>query len=165
MLNKIAGARHRKRILIVALNHPLAEQPMLLRATARYIADYASSEDEVNSLLRYRRYDIVLVSFYDSTDAGKADTMCREIEMLSPRSVVGWLTTDIPLTPCGYSPTLVWEPRGLDYLLKRNKALAALGQNCRPFCVLSEKGECAWGIVGVHGRRGVLTSIIRKNPP
>jgi hypothetical protein len=71
-------------------------------------------------------------------------------------SVVGWLVSDVTLKPQGYCPTLVQEGHGPVDFIKRIKALTALGQKCRAVCVMSEEGECEWGLVDVDTQRGLL---------
>jgi hypothetical protein len=150
--------RSQKRILLVDQNRPMAERRMQLLSTMGYKVDYAYSDIEADSLVRHRRYDLVLIAFHSRTDAGKAASMCRKLELTTPRSVVGWLASHLTLGPAASCPTVVWEDQGLKYFVKRIKALVASGQKCRAVCLSSEEGECAWGVAGLYSGRGRLSA-------
>jgi response regulator RpfG family c-di-GMP phosphodiesterase len=159
MRSKGTGNRHRsrKRILLVDYNRPVAERRVQLLRTLGYKVDYAYSDLEVDSLVGHHRYDLVLLAFHSCSDAGKATSMCRKLELTTPRSVVGWLASPLTLIPARLCPTVVREDQGLKDFVKRIKALVASRQKCRAVCVLPEEGECAWGVAGVGGRRGRLS--------
>ncbi len=157
MRSKDVGNRHRsrKRILLVEQIRPVAERRMQLLRNVGYQVDFARSYHEVDSLVRHQRYDLVLIAFPKRSDAGKAALMCRKLELTTPGSVVGWLTSHLTLIPPGLCPTTVREDQGLKYFVNRIKALVASGQKCRVSCMLSE--ECGWGEAGVGSRRDGLS--------
>jgi len=164
MRSQGAGNRHRsqERILLVDQNRPVAERRMQLLRTMGYKVDYAYSDVEADSLVCHHRYHLVLIAFHSRTDAGKAASLCRKLELTTPRSVVGWVTSHLTLIPARSCPTVVWEDQGLKYFVKRIKALVASGQKCHAACVLSEEGECAWGVAALDSGRGRLSATALK---
>jgi len=58
-----------------------AERRMQLLRNVGYEVDFARSYHEVDSLVRHQRYDLVLIAFPKRSDAGKAASMCRKLEL------------------------------------------------------------------------------------
>ena len=54
---------------------------MQLLRNVGYEVDFARSYHEVDSLVRHQRYDLVLIAFPKRSDAGKAASMCRKLEL------------------------------------------------------------------------------------
>jgi response regulator RpfG family c-di-GMP phosphodiesterase len=159
MRSKGSGKSHRSRklILLVDQNRPVAERRVQLLRTIGYEVDHAGSEIEADSLVRHRRYDLVLLAFHSRTDVGKATSMCIKLELTTPHSVVGWLVSHLTLIPARSCPTVVWEDQELKDFVERIRALVASRQKCRAVCVFSEDGECAWGVAREGSRRDRLS--------
>ncbi len=162
MRNKSANRRRppRKLVLIVDPNRPAAERRIELLRREGYEVDYAGSENQMDSFIRHHRYDLVLLAFSSRTDPEKAATMCRKLELTTPRSIVGWLASDLTLIPPGFCPTVVRETREPDSFIKRINCLVASGQKCRVTCVSSEQSESGSG-VEADRRGGILRPIVR----
>ena len=158
MRSKGSGKSHRsrKRILLVDQNRPVAERRVQLLRTVGYEVDLAGSEIEADSLVRHRRYDLVLLAFHSRTDVGKATSMCRKLELTTPHSVVGWLVSHLTLVPARLCPTVVREDQELKDFVEQIRVLVASRQKCRAVCIFSEEGECVWGVAREDSRRDRL---------
>jgi len=137
--------RIQKRILLFDENHPIAELRLERLRGIGYDVDYAGSETDLDRLLGYHRYDLVLVAFDDCAHPGKAKTICRKLELTRADSVVGWLASGTGLLPPQPCPTIVWEHESSSSsYADRISALIQSGQKCRAVCVLWNPAEISW---------------------